>query len=266
MQRGWVKLPRDFLDFEYYKDAQTKGIFIHLLLTAEYSPRRLHGVELDAGEALTTLKELSAKTGASTSQTRTALTRLQRAGKIAIRTTNKFSVITLINAGFQDDNEPEISKQNDKDSEKESTNKSQTKLTEFNKPSYLCKKEEKELEKEKVKTCATVEELRNNDVNGAPELELIDGELSDEEAARIDANCAAMLTFVDQPEVIEMLQYVDTVKDDLRLTDCSEYLALCKITKKYSWKRVRDAINAAIAHEAQNSVNYIRRFCENGGC
>ena len=68
MGKGWVKLPRDFLDFEYYKDALTKAIYIHLLLTAEYSPRRLHGVELDAGEALTTVKELAAKTGASKAQ------------------------------------------------------------------------------------------------------------------------------------------------------------------------------------------------------
>ena len=260
MQTGWVKLPRDFLDFEYYKDAQTKGIFIHLLLTAEYSPRRLHGVELDAGEALTTLKELSAKTGASISQTRTALTRLQRAGKIAIKTTNKFSVITLINAGFQNDNEPEISKQNGKAFEKESTNKTQTKLTEFGKPSLLCKKEEKKEENKELNSCATVDDL----IEDVP-VELLEGELTDEEAARIDANCAAMLTFVDQPEVIEMLQYVDTVKDDFRLTDCSEHLALCKITKKYSWKRVRDAINSAIAHEAHNPLNFVRRFCENGG-
>lgn len=152
MQTGWVKLPRDFLDFEYYKDAQTKGIYLHLLLTAEYSPRRLGSVELAAGQTLTTVKELVEKTGATKSQTRTALTRLQHANKIAIKTTNKFTIITLINTGFQNDNDLKDSKQNGKEFEKEIANKSQTKLTELSKPTLLYKN--KELRNKEIETRA----------------------------------------------------------------------------------------------------------------
>ncbi len=258
MQTGWVKLPRDFLDFEYYKDAQTKGIYIHLLLTAEYSPRRLHGVELAAGEALTTVKELAAKTGASKSQTRTALTRLQRANKIAIRTTNKFTVITLINAGFQDDNEPEISKQNGKEFEKESANKSQTKLTEFSKPSLLYKKEEEELKKEEIHTCAT---FADDLIDGVP-VELLESDFDDEEARRRNDICRNMMDYVKSDEIVTMLQFVDGVKTDLKLTDPAEFLELCKITDKYGFQSVKEAIQTALAHKPDHSVEYIRRICE----
>lgn len=261
MRTGWVKLPRDFLDFEYYKDALTKAIYIHLLLTAEYSPRRLHGVELDAGEALTTVKELAAKTGASISQTRTALNRLQRANKIAIKTTNKCSVVTLINAGFQDDNEPEISKQNDKDFEKESTNKSQTKLKDFSKPSLLCKKEEKKEENKELNSCATVDDL----IDDVP-VELLEGELTDEEAEKLDDNCRQMLAFVRNEEVVKALQYFDRYKTKLVVGDVTDFLQICKITDRYGFLSVKSAIDSAIAHDAHNPVNYIRGFCENGGC
>lgn len=256
MRTGWVKLPRDFLDFEYYKDAQTKAILIHLLLTAEYSPRRLHGVELDAGEALTTVKELAAKTGASTSQTRTALTRLQRAGKIAIKTTNKFSVITLINAGFQDDNEPEISKQNGKAFEKENANKTQSKLPAFRKPSLSDKKEEKKEENKKLNSCATVDDL----IDDVP-AELLEGELTDEEAEKLDDNCRQMLAYVGNEEVVNALCYFDEHKTKLEVADVSDYLQLCKITDRVGFRSVKSAIDEAIIHNAKHAMSYICEVC-----
>ena len=256
MQTGWIKLPRDFLEFEYYKDAQTKAIYIHLLLTAEYSPRRLHGLELAAGEALTTVKELAAKTGASISQTRTALTRLLRANKIAIRTTNRFTVVTLINAGFQDDNEPEPNKQNGKEFEKGAAIKSQTKLTEFRKPTLSCKKEEKELKKEETHTCATVDD---DLIDGVP-VELLEGELSDEEAEKIDDNCRKMLTYVGNEEVVKALQYFDENRTKLKVADVSDFLYLCKIADTCGFLRVKRAIDAALVIKpAPYTLDFIRQ-------
>ena len=253
-RNGWVRLPRSYVDDPYYTDLHTKAVYVHILLTAEFKPRFVGGISLKAGEVLTTVKKIAAQTGLTVSQTRTSLRHLQMTDKIAIASTNKNSVITLIDTGVEEQTPKEVDEQNGKEKKTNLAQNSQTNQHAVRKPSYCSKKIIKN-NKEKI----------NDDANGAPEFELIDGELSDEEAARIDANCAEMLTFVDQPEVIEMLQYVNTVKDDLRLTDCSEHLALCKITKKYSWKRVRDAIHAAIAHKTHNPINYICRFCENGG-
>ena len=252
---GWVRLPRSLLDDIHYRDNATKCTYTHLLLVAEVQPRRVCGIDLKPGETLTTVKRLANETGFSVSQTRTALSHLQITNKIACKTTNKHTVVTLINTEFETQEAVEFDKQNNTPNEMTLARKSQTKTKRLRKSTLS--KEKKEIKKEK-------EDNNQYDVDGDP-AEMLEGELSDEEAARINANCKAMMTYIDDENVIKMLQYVDGVKDALGLTDCSEHLELCKLTKRYGWLHVRDAIEAAIEHTAQHPVAYIRKICEEGG-
>jgi len=97
---GWIKLHRRLLDWEWYEDANTKVVFLHLLLIANHGEGKYKGHTLKAGQMITSVSEISEATGLSVRQTRTALDHLKTTSEVTIKTTNKFSVITLEKWGF----------------------------------------------------------------------------------------------------------------------------------------------------------------------
>lgn len=81
----------------WYKDQNTKDVFLHLLLEACYEPCFYRSVSLEVGQVAMTVAEISEKTGISVQSVRTSLNRLKSTNEITIETTNKFSIITLLN-------------------------------------------------------------------------------------------------------------------------------------------------------------------------
>lgn len=103
---GWLKLHRETLDWEWYGDHNTCRLFFHLLLRANYKPSRYMGYEIPAGSIAAGIDKLAEQTGLSVQQVRTALTKLKSTNEITIKTTNKFSIITMIKwETYQEDNE-----------------------------------------------------------------------------------------------------------------------------------------------------------------
>lgn len=93
---GYIKLPRSLLEWEWFDDPNALKVYIKLLFMAEFRDCRYKGCELKRGQLLTTIPKISGLCGLSTQQTRTALERLKSTDKITVKTTNKFSIITLI--------------------------------------------------------------------------------------------------------------------------------------------------------------------------
>ena len=110
MGKGWIKLHRKFLDWEWYTDVPTKTLFIHLLLEANHEPQKWKGIDVEKGQCVVGRKELSQKTGLSEQQIRTALDKLKQTGEISAEPTNKFTVITVHNYALyqssDDDKQP----------------------------------------------------------------------------------------------------------------------------------------------------------------
>ena len=100
MYFGWVKLHRQFLDWEWYKNSNTKSVFLHLLLSAGMAERKQQGFTLQAGELITTLPRLSGELGLTEKEVRTALNHLEKTGEISQKRTNKFRLITIEKWGF----------------------------------------------------------------------------------------------------------------------------------------------------------------------
>lgn len=92
---GYVKLHRAILQWEWYKDQNTKCLFIHLLLKACFDECHHKGSIVGRGQIVTSLSKLSEQTGLSTRQVRTSLDKLQRSSEITIDTNNKHTVITV---------------------------------------------------------------------------------------------------------------------------------------------------------------------------
>lgn len=102
---GWVKLQREFCDWRYYKDTNVKIVFLHLLINCAFSETGAYGYVLSRGQYLTTVKRLSDELNISQQNVRTALKKLQKSETITLKSTNKFTIITLVNYNaYQDYN------------------------------------------------------------------------------------------------------------------------------------------------------------------
>lgn len=94
-EKGWVKLFRKIVEWEWYSDINATRIFLHLILTANYEPARWQGVTIQPGQKVTSLPHLAEETGLTIRQARTALDKLKLTGEITDESNNKFRLITL---------------------------------------------------------------------------------------------------------------------------------------------------------------------------
>ena len=112
---GYIKLHRKFIEWEWYSDEVVRSVFLHLLLTATYKPIRFQGTELAPGDVVIGREKMAKELGFSQQQIRTALKKLENTGEIFKKSTNRFSVATLVNwgvyQGLDEDEQPTINQQ-----------------------------------------------------------------------------------------------------------------------------------------------------------
>lgn len=108
---GFIKLHRKMLGWEWYDDPNTKAVFLHLLLTANFKETSYRGIDIHPGQTIIGRKALAKTLGMSEQNVRTALNHLKSTNEITIKVTNKFSVATLINwALYQADDDETTNK------------------------------------------------------------------------------------------------------------------------------------------------------------
>ena len=101
---GFIKLHRSLLEWEWHDDPTTGWLFVNLILMANFSPSEWKGRKIERGQLVTGRKALSVQTGLSEQMIRTSLNHLKNTGEITIKSTNKFSLITVVNyEKFQSD-------------------------------------------------------------------------------------------------------------------------------------------------------------------
>ena len=93
--QGWIKLHRQFEQWEWYDDTNVKVLFLHMLIRANHKPSSYKGYTIPAGSLVTGRVSLGAKLGMSEQQIRTALKKLKSTGEITIKKTNKFSIVSI---------------------------------------------------------------------------------------------------------------------------------------------------------------------------
>ena len=94
---GFVAFPRGLTAWEWYDDPNTCRLFFHLMLTANWEPKNWHGIVIEPGSRVASVKKLAEETGLTVRNVRTALERLKTTNYLTIKTTNKYSVISLNN-------------------------------------------------------------------------------------------------------------------------------------------------------------------------
>lgn len=96
---GFVAFPRGLTAWEWYDDPNTCRLFFHLMLTANWEPKNWHGIVIAPGSRVASVKKLAEETGLTVRNVRTSLERLKTTNYLAIKATNKYSVISIENWG-----------------------------------------------------------------------------------------------------------------------------------------------------------------------
>ncbi|MBR6656561.1 MAG: hypothetical protein IKL18_00090 [Oscillospiraceae bacterium] len=93
----FVKISRSLPNWEWYKDANTMRVFIHLLIKANYNEGNFKGVLIKRGEVVTSYKSIADELGITEKNARTAINHLKQTGSVASTKYSKFQVIKLNN-------------------------------------------------------------------------------------------------------------------------------------------------------------------------
>lgn len=94
---GFVKIHRKLVQWGWYQDNVVKGVFLHLLLTANFKDTPWMGTTIKKGQVVTSYKHLAEDLGFGVRQIRTALGKLKSTGEVTCTPTNKYTVITVVN-------------------------------------------------------------------------------------------------------------------------------------------------------------------------
>lgn len=94
---GFVKVFRKLKIWGWYKNSPVKDVFIHCLLSANFKDCQWEHQTINAGQFVTSRKHLAEELGFSEQVIRTAIKKLESTGEITSKTTNKYTVITVVN-------------------------------------------------------------------------------------------------------------------------------------------------------------------------
>ncbi len=141
---GWIKIHRKIQEWGWYKDGNTFRVFIHLLLNASLTDKHYMGYPIKRGDVVIGRKALASQLDLSEMQIRTALNKLKSTSEITIKTTNKFSVVTINNfdkyQSFDVSNNQQDNQQdNQQITNKQPTNNQQITTSKESKESKECK-------------------------------------------------------------------------------------------------------------------------------
>ena len=94
---GFIKLPRTMLEWGWLDDGNTLKVYLVLLLSANWKDAEWHGIKLKRGQLITSYPKLAEKCSLSVQEIRTAFNHLKSTGDITVKTTSKFSIVTVNN-------------------------------------------------------------------------------------------------------------------------------------------------------------------------
>lgn len=148
---GWIKIYRQMIDWEWYKDSNVKSVFLHLLLLANHDDCQWKGQAIKRGQLVTSYSHLSRDLGLSIHQVRLALRKLKMSRQVSIKTTNKYTLVTIEKYSFFQDISLSSGKQDGKQNVKQDGKQTATNKNDKNNIIYLYinKIKEKKIELEK---------------------------------------------------------------------------------------------------------------------
>ena len=144
--KGWIRLHRKLLDWQWHDEPNMVALWIHILLRACYGSNKYHGITTERGQLATSINALGAATGISRKTVLRCLRKLMDEGSIQMQGMNGVcTIITIVNyEQYQEGAENEREKEGDRFNDRETDDYSE-------KPKNLGKTMGKSGEKERAK-------------------------------------------------------------------------------------------------------------------
>lgn len=97
MTEGWIKIHRKLIDWEWLDCPEMVGLWVNLLLRANYEDKEWHGRTIKRGQMVTSIRDIAKFSGLSLQQARTCIERLKSTHEITQESTRLFTIITICN-------------------------------------------------------------------------------------------------------------------------------------------------------------------------
>ena len=94
--KGWIKLHRKLIDNGVFYDAELLKVFVWCILKANRMPKEVNGTKLSTGQFITGRMSASEELHMRPSTVYDRLQRLKRMKYISIKSTNSFSIISVL--------------------------------------------------------------------------------------------------------------------------------------------------------------------------
>jgi len=96
---GYIKLHRRIVNWEWFDDDKAFKLFVYILVKANWedTPWEQKNMIIRRGELVTSLSKLSKELGYSVGEIRHRLNNMQISKQIALKSTNKYTIITVCN-------------------------------------------------------------------------------------------------------------------------------------------------------------------------
>ena len=97
MHGDYIKIDRSILEWEWYTDINTKVLFFHMLLKANWKDGNFRGTTVPRGSFVSSIRKLSEETGLTEREIRTGISHLKSTGEVTQKGHSKYSVFTVNN-------------------------------------------------------------------------------------------------------------------------------------------------------------------------
>jgi hypothetical protein len=103
---GWIKIHRKFLDWEWFNKSEAVHLFLFMLIKANHKSGKWQGVDIERGQFISSLGNISTATGISVQTIRTILKKLEKTNEIELKSTSQYTIVTICKYEcYQDENE-----------------------------------------------------------------------------------------------------------------------------------------------------------------
>lgn len=126
MNNGWITLHRKLLEWEWFDKSEMVHLFLFLLLSANHTDKEWRGIVIKRGQLVTSLDSIKSKTGLSLQTIRTCIKRLKSTSEITSKSTNRFTIVTILKYDSYQENKEPANTQTNKPANKQLTNDQQT--------------------------------------------------------------------------------------------------------------------------------------------
>ena len=107
---GWIKLHRKFLDWEWFNKSEAVHLFLYMLLKANHKSGKWQGIDIERGQFISSLGNISNATGISLQTIRTILKKLEKTNEIELKSTSQYTLVTICKYECYQDEKDEANK------------------------------------------------------------------------------------------------------------------------------------------------------------